>query len=82
MQVQFAEFCGFFQKYFASPVARWYNPNMGQTVTTAEAAKLLGVCPRTVQRWIWSGRLPKLRIVGRAHLLRLADVVRLKRGKR
>ena len=64
------------QADLASHVAPRYNAPMPETLTTAEAAKLLGVCTRTVQRWIWAGRLPKLRMVGRVHLLRKVDVVR------
>lgn len=52
-------------------------------ITTADAAKILGVIPRRVQAFVAEGRLVPVRSVGRAFLFRRADVEgfqRLKRG--
>lgn len=46
-------------------------------VTTGVAARLLGVTPQTVARWIDSGRLPAFRTLGGHRRIARADLDRI-----
>jgi excisionase family DNA binding protein len=50
---------------------------MQPTVKIREAARLLGVTPRTVRNWVASGRLPAVRVSERVTLIPLAEIERL-----
>jgi excisionase family DNA binding protein len=50
-----------------------YKPRV--TITIPEAAIRLGVNPRTVRRWIESGKLPAYRLYGQGYVRINADDV-------
>lgn len=47
-----------------------------KTVSPAEAARRIGVAPRTLANWRWEGRGPKYTKAGRLVRYRLLDVER------
>jgi excisionase family DNA binding protein len=52
-----------------------------KTITTAQAAKLLGVSPQTVQKWVDAGYLPAWKTVGGHRRLDAAAVERMVAGR-
>jgi excisionase family DNA binding protein len=53
-----------------------------QAYTVAEVAKVFGVTPPTIAKWIQSGLLDEMRLTaGRIRLVSAASVERLKREK-
>lgn len=42
-----------------------------------DVAHMLSIAPSTVRSWLWSGKLPRVRLSGRAVRVKLADVRRL-----
>ena len=53
---------------------------MQQTLTTAQAARLLGVDPATVRRWATEGKITAVRTLGGHRRFTAAEIERVKTG--
>jgi excisionase family DNA binding protein len=54
-------------------------PELRGLLSTAQAAALMGVSPRTFYTLVWEGEIPCYAEFGRAHLFHRADVLRARK---